>query len=79
MRVRPILEYSACIWDPYLQKDIDCLEHVQKFATKMCARNLSLPYEERLRLLQLPTLALRRKVTKLCFLDFSVLMLALAL
>lgn len=67
-RVRPILEYGASIWDPYLQKNIDCLEHVQKFATKMCARNWSLPYDDRLELLQLPSLALRRKVTKLCFL-----------
>ena len=67
-RVRPILEYGASIWDPYLQKDIDCLEHVQKFATKICARNWSLPYEDRLKLLQLPSLALRRKVAKLCFL-----------
>ena len=67
-RVRPILEYGASIWDPYLQKDIDCLERVQKFATKMCARNWSLPYEDRLKLLQLPSLMLRRKVAKLCFL-----------
>ena len=24
--VRSILEYGACVWDPYLKKDIDCLE-----------------------------------------------------
>ena len=34
----------------------------------LCARNWSLPYEDRLKLLKLPSLALRCKVTKLCFL-----------
>ena len=53
--VRPILEYGACIWDPHLQKDIDCIERVQKLASKMCTRNWSLPYDQRLSLLNLHT------------------------
>ena len=66
--VHPILEYGACIWDPHLQKDIDCIERVQRLASKMCTRNWSLPYDQRLSLLDLPTLSFRRKVTKMCFL-----------
>ena len=30
--IRPHLEYACQVWDPYLQKDIDMLESVQKFA-----------------------------------------------
>ena len=33
-RVRPILEYASPVWDPFRQKDIDCLEKVQR----RCAR-----------------------------------------
>ena len=28
--VRPIMEYSSPVWDPHLQKDINCLEMVQR-------------------------------------------------
>ena len=28
--VRPILQYAACVWDPYLQKDIQQLDQVQR-------------------------------------------------
>ena len=68
--VCPILEYEACIWDPHLQKDIDCIERVQKLASKMCTRNWSLPYDQlqRLSLLNLLTLSFRRKIIKICFL-----------
>ena len=32
--VRSILEYGACVWDPYLKKDIDCLEKTQRRAVR---------------------------------------------
>ncbi len=34
--VRPIMEYASCIWSPYLIKDINLLENVQKRATRIC-------------------------------------------
>ena len=32
--VRPVLEYSATVWDPHLQKDIKSLEQVQRRAAR---------------------------------------------
>ena len=32
--VRPILEYSSTVWDPFYQKDIDRLERVQQRAAR---------------------------------------------
>ena len=36
--VRPHLEYATQVWNPYLIKDIQKLESVQKFALKMCCK-----------------------------------------
>ena len=33
--VQPHLEYASQVWDPYLSKDKDALEKVQKFACKL--------------------------------------------
>ncbi len=58
--VRPSLEYGVIIWSPYLKKDQDAVEAVQRRATRLVPGLQELPYEERLRRLQLPTLTYRR-------------------
>merc|ERR1712105_173971 len=57
--VRPILDYAAPAWSPYLAKDIDCLEKVQRRMVKQI-RGLFGSYEEKLQVLDLTTLHLRR-------------------
>ena len=60
-RVRPILEYGNTIWSPRLKKkDIDAIERVQRRATKTVPGLATLPYPERLRVLNLPSLIYRR-------------------
>ena len=58
--VRPHLEYANQIWAPYLVKDIEAVENVQRRASKLVPSLKDLTYEERLRKLRLPTLAYRR-------------------
>ena len=47
--VRPQLEYCVQLWSPYLARDIDTLEKVQRQATKLVSELVQLPYETRLR------------------------------
>ena len=47
--VRPHLEYCAQVWAPYLRKDIDPLERVQRRVTRRIKCIPTLPYEERLK------------------------------
>lgn len=54
--IRPLLEYCVQVWSPYLQRDIDILERAQRRATKIVPALRNLPYEERLRRLNLTTL-----------------------
>ena len=74
--VRSIVEYGGAIWDPYLIKDINSLENVQRRA----ARFISNDYRSRdpgcmtnlLSKLELPTLQCRRKTNRLkLFYKFS--------
>ena len=60
--VRQILEYCSPVWSPYLKKDIKTLEKVQRRASKCALRNRGheISYEERLKILQWPTLEKRR-------------------
>ena len=64
--IRPLLEYGVPVWDPHLRKDINLLESVQRFATKLCTKSWSA--HERLHLLNLDSLSKRRAFLKLCHL-----------
>jgi hypothetical protein len=58
--VRPHLEYGAPVWYPTLKADINALERVQKNATKLISSLRKLPYTDRLKKLNLPSLRFRR-------------------
>ena len=58
--IRPHLEYAAPVWSPYTVKLKESIERVQRRATKVVPGLSHLSYPERLRALNLPTLAYRR-------------------
>jgi ribonuclease P/MRP protein subunit RPP40 len=60
--VRPLLEYASVSWSPYHTKDIELLESVQRKFTKrlLVAHGTRVSYPERLKLLNLESLELRR-------------------
>ena len=58
--VRPHLEYAVQVWSPYLKKDINSIEGVQRRATKLISEFRGLSYEDRLERLKLTTLEDRR-------------------
>jgi len=59
--IRPHLEYAQQAWSPHLKKDIRLLESVQRRATKLLANIAPLPYEERLKFLNLYSIEDRLK------------------
>jgi len=63
--VRPQLEYATVIWSPYLKKDIDRIERVQKRFVKGLQGFRNLPYDEVLRRLTLHKLETRRMILDL--------------
>ena len=58
--VRPHLDYFIQAWRPYLRKDIDMLEKVQRRTTKLITGLIDLSYEDRLKECGLTTLETRR-------------------
>ena len=78
--VIPILEYAVPLWSPYLQKNIDALERVQrrasKYALPMSSRDS--PYGERLAMLGWSSLQSRRSYLSLleCYKTIFVVLMA---
>ena len=58
--VRPLLEYCVQVWSPYKKKYITLLERVQRRATRMVKKLKKLPYDERVKKMNLPKLYERR-------------------
>jgi len=67
--VRPLLEYGSVVWSPFHSKEIECLEKVQKFATRaIMYRCFGFNFDnrpgstDRNQMLQLSTLLNRRRI-----------------
>jgi hypothetical protein len=60
--VRPHLEFASPVWNPHLIKNIDKLETVQRRATRRISTIKLLPYSDRLSVLNLDSLKLRRVI-----------------
>jgi Reverse transcriptase (RNA-dependent DNA polymerase)/Endonuclease-reverse transcriptase len=58
--VRPHLEFASVAWNPWLQKDVEVLEKVQKRAVNMVSGLGDQSYEEKCKVLGLDTLKERR-------------------
>ena len=65
--VRPILEYSCTVWDPYLRGDIDALEAVQRRAARFVLKDYGRESSvtNMLRELKWPPLSDRRRDSRL--------------
>ena len=59
--IHSIVDYGIVVWYPSTRKNIQLIENIQKRVTKIVPELKDLPYEERLRMLNLPTLLYRRQ------------------
>ena len=59
--VRPIVEYNSVVWSPSSAHDIDAVERVQRRFTKRLPGLKNMSYDQRMKILQLPSLELRRR------------------
>jgi len=59
--IRPHMEYAVQAWSPYMVKDIQVLEKVKQRATKCVTGLKNKTYQQRLKILGIPSLELRRK------------------
>ena len=58
--IRPVIEHASRVWCPYKQKHIVAIEKVQRHFTRRIPALRDLSYGERLGLIELETLELRR-------------------
>ena len=58
--VRPLLEYGTCIWSPYLLENIDIIEDIQRKYSKRYPGMWDVSYPERLKILSMDSLEIRR-------------------
>jgi len=58
--VRSHLDYCSSVWSPYMKKDIEASEKVQKRATKILPQLKHMNYSDRLKACKLPSLHYRR-------------------
>ena len=58
--IRPVLEYGNSVWGPCFKGDQNLLEKLQRRVTKMVPGLTHVPYQNRLKMLDLPTLKYRR-------------------
>ena len=63
--IRPVLEYASSVWSPHLLKYINSIERVQKYFTKRIPSLREYSYPERLALIGLEPLEVRRLKTDL--------------
>lgn len=59
--VRPLLEFAAPVWNPYLKRDMATIEKVQKRASKIPTELKNRTYDQRRNLWQIQSLEERRK------------------
>ena len=59
--VRPLLEYGNAVWGPFNRADQRLVERVQRRATRLVPDVRHLPYEDRLRVLKIPSMHYRRR------------------
>ena len=58
--IRPVLEYASSVWSPHLLKHVNSIERVQKYFTKQIPSLRQFSYPERLALIGLEPLEVRR-------------------